>query len=80
MTWLSNKTSGQEPTQTTYLPAESCWCLLSATLPCAIGAIDVVEAGNAALDAKVPVIVHAQLLTGQLLETVRVLGLQNKSR
>ena len=35
--------------------------------------IDVVEACDAALDAKVLVVVHAQLLSGQLLQAVRVL-------
>lgn len=34
------------------------------------------EAGYAALDAKVTVVVHAELLTGQFLKTIRVLRLQ----
>ena len=44
----------------------------------ALGAptVDVVEARDAALDTKVLVIVHAQLLAGQLLQAVGVLGLR----
>lgn len=50
--------------------------LLAAALPGAVGAVNVVEAGDAALDAEVLVVVHAQLLCGQLLQAIRILGLQ----
>jgi hypothetical protein len=40
-----------------------------------VWAVDVVEACNAAFDAKVAVVVHAQLLAGQLLQAIRVLRL-----
>lgn len=49
--------------------------LLTATLPRAVGAVDVVEAGDAALHAKVLVVVLGQLFAGKLLQAVRILRL-----
>lgn len=50
------------------------------TLPCAIRSIDVVEAANSALNLEVFVVVFAQLLRGQLLQTIGILGLQVEDR
>jgi len=58
-----------------YLSAEGGRSLLAAALPCSVWAIDVVEPSNPALDAKVLVIMHAQLLCGQLLQPIGILGL-----
>lgn len=58
------------------LAAESCWSLLAATFPGAVGSIDIVETGDATLNAKVLVVVYAELLCGQLLQTIGVLWLQ----
>ena len=58
------------------LAAESCGSLLSATFPGAVGSIDIVEAGYATLNAKVLVVVYAELLCGQLLQTIGILWLQ----
>lgn len=50
------------------------------TLPCAVGSIDVVEATNSALDLEVLVVVFAQLLRGQLLQTIGILRLHVKDQ
>lgn len=57
----------------TDLAAEGRGSLLAATLPGAVGAVDVVEAGNATLDAEVLVVVLAQLLSGELLQAIGIL-------
>ena len=64
------------PWSSDYLSAEGGGRLLSAALPCSVGPIDVVEPGNAALNAEVLVVVHAELLCGQLFQAVSILGLQ----
>ena len=61
----------------TYLSAESSGSLLAASLPCAIGSVDVVEACDPALDAEVLVVVHGELLRSELLQTVGVLRLRD---
>lgn len=55
------------PVEARHLSAEGGGSLLAAALPGAVGAVNIVEARDAALHAKVLVIVHAQLLRGQLL-------------
>ena len=64
------------PVEARHLSAEGGGSLLAAALPGAVGAVDVVEARDAALHAKVFVVVHAQLLRGQLLQTICILGLR----
>jgi hypothetical protein len=59
----------------THLAAEGSRCFLAATLPCAVGSIDVVEARDTTVDAEVVVVVLVQLLRAQLLQTIRVLRL-----
>lgn len=61
--------------QESHLAAESSRGLLPATLPGAVGAVDVVEASHAALDAEVGVVVLAQLLSDQLLQAIGILRL-----
>jgi hypothetical protein len=58
-----------------HLATKSSRSLLSAALPGAVWSVDVVEASYSALDTKVLVVVHRQLLTGQLFQTICVLGL-----
>lgn len=55
------------------LAAEGSWGLLSSSLPGSLWSVDVVEAGYAHLDAEVLLVMHAELLGDQLLETVGVL-------
>ena len=62
-----------------HLAAESSRCLLTSTLPGSVGAVDVVESRNSHLDAEVLAVVHSQLLTGQLLQSVRILWLQPRA-
>jgi len=57
----------QAQCRSTHLAADGSRGLLTAALPGAKGAVHVVEAGNAAVDAKVVVVVLVQLLGAQLL-------------
>mmetsp|Transcript_29774 Transcript_29774/g.95758 ORF Transcript_29774/g.95758 Transcript_29774/m.95758 type:complete len:223 (-) Transcript_29774:653-1321(-) len=57
------------------LAAEGSRGFLAAALPGAVGAVDVVEAGNAGLDVEVGLVVLVHLLGAELLEAVGVLGL-----
>lgn len=65
---------------TAHLAAEGSRCLLTAALPCAVRSVHVVEASNAALNAKVVVVVLVQLFGAQLLQAIRVLWLQVHDR
>lgn len=53
-------------------------CLL--TLPCSVGSVDVVETPNSALHAEVLCVMLAQLLCGQFLESVGILGLSHENQ
>ena len=57
------------------LAAEGRRGLLASALPGSVRTVDVVEAGNPDIDAEVRPVVLAQLLGGQLLQTVGVLRL-----
>lgn len=57
------------------LTAEGGGGLLATTGPGTVGAVDVVEAGDADLEAEVTAVVHGELLRGELLEAVGILGL-----
>lgn len=62
-----------------HLAAESSRCLLTATLPGSVGAVDVVETRHSHLDAEVLAVVHSQLLTRKLLQSVCILWLQPRA-